>query len=127
MFLVDVPSERFFGRPRSMIDASDSVRRWLGLETNIVVDDSERPLKWQFGLGLLLELDNVVVGAVAGDVCGGAREERPSTGVAGVVVLVINFKGNKLVEVPEKADKGVNGVNGVIVGTAEFSGTDCAD
>lgn len=110
-----------------MIDASDSVRRWLGLETNTVVDDSERPLKWQFGLGLLLELDNVVVGAVASDVCGGAREERPSTGVAGVVVLVINFKGNKLVEAPEKADKGVNGVNGVIVGTAEFSGTDCAD
>lgn len=53
VFLVDVPSERFFGRPRSMIDASDSVRRWLGLETNTVVDDSERPLKWQFGLGLL--------------------------------------------------------------------------
>lgn len=66
---------------------------------------------------------------MAGAVCG-AREERPSTGVAGVVVLVINFKGNKLVEAPEKADKadkGVNGVNGVIVGTAEFGGADCAD
>jgi hypothetical protein len=110
-----------------MIVASDSVRRWLGLETNTVVDDSERPLEWQFGLGLCLELDSVVVGAVAGAVYGGAGEERPSTGVAGVVVVVINFKSNKLVEAPEKADKGVNGVNGVIVGTAEFGRADCAD
>jgi hypothetical protein len=44
LFLVAVlliESERFFGRPRSMMDASDSVRRWPGLETFTIVDDSD--------------------------------------------------------------------------------------
>lgn len=50
--LIDDPSARFFGRPRSIIEASDSVRLWPGLVTTANDDDSERPLVWFLGVGL---------------------------------------------------------------------------
>lgn len=54
--LIDDPSARFFGRPRSIIEASDSVRLWPGLVTAENDDDSERPLVWFLGVGLGLRV-----------------------------------------------------------------------
>lgn len=61
--LIDDPSGRFFGLPRSIIEASDSVRLWPGLVTAANDDDSERPLVWFLGFGLGLRVDSGPFGA----------------------------------------------------------------
>ena len=116
--LIDDPSARFFGRPRSMIEASDSVRLCPGLVTVAKDDDSERPLVWFRGVGLGLR---VTSGAF------GAGDDRPWVFGDEVLLPGASFSGTKLAVDAEKSVSGVNGVNGVMVGTAEGKDEASAD